>query len=469
MKRTFILALIVVVVLGAMYYLPSLTIFGVQLRKVDILSDVRLNSDTEQKEAEEAQQYEDSIRLERLKVVAKTDSVPEGMIPIEDFRDSLMIDREMDSFYEALSNSKKRVVRIAYFGDSFIEGDIFTANLRDYLQTQYGGCGVGFIDIHSQVAGFRTTVIENSSGWQDYSVIDRGKGFNSALQGINSRYYIPNSGARINVRGQQRVFPEHLDSVNQVTLFYTPEATTNIVASINGKEAKCVASHSCSKPDSLLDSVQSVSLGLKSEVYKGKIGSFTADVSGGGRFYGLALEGTKGVVVDNFSMRGSVGWHLSTIPVETLTDFAKLRHYDLIIMHYGLNMSTPTRQGYYAYCDKFKKGIHNFRKAYPKTSILIVSVSNRDRRGANGQFETMKGVTELVAAQRQMAQEEHVAFWNLQQAMGGSGSTAKMQREGLANLDYTHINFKGGAVLGKLLFDVLENGKMNYQRRLKCR
>lgn len=466
MKRTFLLTLIVVAVLVALFYLPQFVVFGIDLRPVDILADVRGMSDAAKRASEEEQHRLDSVKLAMLKNVAKSDTVPAGMIPIEDFRDSLMIDREMDHFYEALRHSKKRVVRVAYFGDSFIEGDIYTANLRDYLQTRYGGCGVGFVDIHSQVAGFRTTVIEQSKGWQDYNVIDKGKGFNSQLQGINSRYYIPSSSsARISVQCQQRVLPEHLDSVEQVILFYTPETRTNIVASINGVEAKCVQEDIKSADvDSLSDSLPI--LNVNSRTYRGKIGSFTADVSGGGRFYGLALEGRKGVVVDNFSMRGSVGWHLSTIPVETLKSFAKLRHYDLIVMHYGLNMST-SRQGYSAYCERFKNGIHNFRAAYPDASILIVSVSNRDCRGANGQFETMKGVTDLVEAQRNMAKDEHVAFWNLQQAMGGTGSMAKMQSKGLANLDYTHINFKGGAVIGKLMYDVLQNGKYNYERRRK--
>ena len=36
-----------------------------------------------------------------------------------------------------------------------------------------------------------------------------------------------------------------------------------------------------------------------------------------------------------------------------------------------------------------------------------------------------------------------------------------------ANLDYTHINFAGGRRLAGLLFDVLMNGKDNYQHRVQ--
>lgn len=55
----------------------------------------------------------------------------------------------MKFFYEALDEVKERPVHIAYFGDSFIEADILTGDLRDMLQERYGGCGVGFVDATS--------------------------------------------------------------------------------------------------------------------------------------------------------------------------------------------------------------------------------------------------------------------------------------------------------------------------------
>jgi len=64
-----------------------------------------------------------------------------------------------------------------------------------------------------------------------------------------------------------------------------------------------------------------------------------------------------------------------------------------------------------------------------------------------------------------MAADSHVAFWNLYEAMGGDGSLSAMVEKRQANLDYTHINFAGGRHLAALLFDVLMNGKENYDKR----
>ena len=72
------------------------------------------------------------------------------MTCIEDYGDSTRCGM---AFYEALDRTSSSnpeddgLVRIAVFGDSFIEADIFTADLREMLQKRFGGCGVGFVTI----------------------------------------------------------------------------------------------------------------------------------------------------------------------------------------------------------------------------------------------------------------------------------------------------------------------------------
>jgi len=460
-KRTFFLVLLIILVLIGLYFLPPYSILGYEFRQVNLLSDVM--RDTISKTETESG-MEDSIPT----FMSYQDSVPPNMVPIEDYRDSLGIHREMDKFYYALGQSKQRVVRIAYYGDSFIEGDILTAHLRELLQSRFGGCGVGLIDIKSQTAGFRTTVTEFSSGWTEYNVLNQGStGFNYRLQGIDSRYYVPNGLAYINVKGQDRVFPEHLDTVQVATVYFTPEKGLEMQCSINQQQQEHFYSYSerTDRVDSIGHPIAQGSR-IESQSVTGKIGRIRVTVNGKGRFYGIALEGKQGIVLDNFSLRGSTGMQLGLIPEETLQQFAMIRHYDLIIMHYGLNVASPSMGHYASYCNHFKNAIGNFQKAFPDASLLLVSVSNRDKRMADGKFQTMNGVTQLVDAQRNMAKEMGIAFWNLQQGMGGSGSMERLQKEGCANRDYTHINFKGGEVISKIFYDVLMNGRMNYSRRV---
>ena len=74
-------------------------------------------------------------------------SIINGEIIIEDYSVS---QKGMIKFKAALSQRNIRPVRIAIIGDSYIEGDIFTQNIREQLQTQYGGKGVGALNLTAE-------------------------------------------------------------------------------------------------------------------------------------------------------------------------------------------------------------------------------------------------------------------------------------------------------------------------------
>ena len=94
--------------------------------------------------------------------------------------------------------------------------------------------------------------------------------------------------------------------------------------------------------------------------------------------------------------------------------------------------------------------IRRFKAAYPQTSILVVSMTDRDQRSMEG-IHTMAGVESLVGYQQIMAANEQVAFFNLFQAMGGRESMKTLVDKGLANKDYTHISHAGGRRLATYL------------------
>jgi hypothetical protein len=77
----------------------------------------------------------------------------------------------------------------------------------------------------------------------------------------------------------------------------------------------------------------------------------------------------------------------------------------------------------------------------------------------------MPGVLNLIRFQQAIAAENNIAFWNLYEAMGGEGSIVEMVDKHMANLDYTHINFKGGKYLASILFETIKYGKEQYDRR----
>ncbi|MDE6798872.1 MAG: hypothetical protein K2P62_01070, partial [Phocaeicola sp.] len=105
------------------------------------------------------------------------------------------------------------------------------------------------------------------------------------------------------------------------------------------------------------------------------------------------------------------------------------------------------------------------KEVFPEASILLVSVGDREYKNENGDMRTMPGVKNLIRYQQSIASDSRIAFWNMFEAMGGQGSMAQMIDQKMANLDYTHINFKGGKHMAGILFETLMYGKEQYERR----
>ena len=154
-------------------------------------------------------------------------AVSTGEVPdIEDFGGT------MSHFRAALSQAGSRPVRIAFFGDSFIEGDILTSDLREMLQAQYGGKGVGWVDISCVSERFRLTAKTNCSGWESHHANDR-KGHQGSLQGLNGGYFIAKGNASFNVTTSKG----HAATADKATVFYVPGGLT-IKGRVNGGEAQ---------------------------------------------------------------------------------------------------------------------------------------------------------------------------------------------------------------------------------------
>lgn len=445
-SATFLLTLLVVVILLSLHFLPAFTIDGYQLRSVDLLGDIRIPEAME----------EDKIDSTGLLPVAKPmymDTCKTGLTCIEDYSDSTK--RGMSPFYEALNRieSLDQPVRIAVFGDSFIEADIFTSDLREMLQTCYGGCGVGFIPITSITSGYRPTVRHSFGGWSSHAVTDTVY-FDRTRQGISGHYFIPRAGAFIEVKGQDK-YGTHLDTCEVSSLYFISKGNAGIRSLINGT----VSNSFDLEGDKTLRKVTA-----QDEI--GRI-RWTVDRADSAWFYGVAMDGKKGISVDNFSLRGSSGLSLRNIPGKTLSRFNSLRPYDLIILQYGLNVATERGKNYENYKAGILTVISHLKECFPQAGILILGVGDRNYRTQTGELRTMPGVKNLIRYQQAIAAHGHVAFWNMFEAMGGEGSMVRLvnAKPSMANYDYTHINFRGGKHLAGLLYETLIYGKEQYDRR----
>lgn len=444
----FLISFLTLVILLLMNFIPAHDLFGYRMRKVDLLADIRMNTDTLSADTVSL----DSIVKKEIKP-AYVDTCKTGLTCIVDYSDSTM--RGMKHFYDMIDSIEtiNRPVRIAVFGDSFIEGDIFTADLRCLLQDKFGGCGAGYVNITSNVAGFRPTVRHRFSGWTTRHDVDSIHD-NSKL-GLNSSYYLSNApGAWVEIEGTSSYSSNTAKGERSYIYFESMQNMTDLYYSINK------------------DSVN------KKEVYgKGlKMASVSGDIksikwivgdSVSAIFYGVAIEGKNGIVVDNLSLRGSSGYNILSIPEHRLNDFGKIREYDLIILQYGLNVATPNGKKYDKYYDAMEKAVEKIKRCFPESSILLLSIGDRKMKDDNGNFVTMPGVKNLVTYQEAIAANTGIAFWNMFDLFANLGGIEAFvtAKPAMANLDYTHINFRGGKKLAECFFESLVYGKENYDRR----
>lgn len=453
--RTFILVALVVIFLMALHFLPQYSIFGLQPRKINILSQlINLPGDNESidvipKPKDPKQIY---AHGKNGKLIDFKEVWPKGVQPILDYSEENA--GGMDHFYAMVDSTarhklKGRPVRVAYYGDSFIEADILVADLRENMQATYGGCGVGWIDAGNDLEQYKRSIQTEFSGMDEHMVM-KAQNYNVAEAGIAERYYTTGGSASVTLKAT-KTFPHAAHWTNS-TFYFRPLGQTTV----KGKtDANPWLSWTFNESGSL----------QKTEI-PGRAAMAKFTVNGPAILFGAALEGNDGITIDNFSMRGSTGTTLANIPDNTLREFNAIRPYDLIILQFGVNAvkDNSTTKDMRDYLAQMRNVIRKFRRCYPQASILVVSTPDR---GSKEGGATMPNIKALEGYQKELAAEEKVGFYSLFHAMGGEGSMAKLHDRGMSSSDYVHVSHGGGKIIARQMFNSFVAAEKNYIRRKK--
>ena len=486
LSYTFYFLLLVAGMLLLLNFIPENSLKAHQLKKMDILSDIRTEQ-TQTIEFDVVDMEEDNLNvadvvdIDDIVDIDNTDNVsdingindirgsgnvdadieempllppsvlsewPENMTRLEDFSAG---QNGMDAFFRAIET--KSSVRVAFFGDSFIEGDIFCGDFRELLQQKYGGKGVGMVPISSAVSGFRRTVSHQHHGWKDHSLTDTSR---IPPLGISGHAFIPkedDSWASFALPKKKK----DSDSCSVASLFYTLHPGHESVVRYNVNQ---YGAHTAR--------LKATGLVERLDIRNDKIGSvrFSFPDTAGLVTYGVSLEDSIGIIVDNFSIRGTAGTAFGRISSSVLKRFDQLAGYDLIILEYGLNAMESERTSFKWYGDAMVKTIQYMQKCFPNASILLLSVSDRSMK-KDGEYVSMPAVIPFVNSQRRASSDAGIVFWNLFRAMGGEGSMVDWANSEppKANKDYTHLTFTGGRWLAKKLFETFEFENKRYNEK----
>ncbi len=352
--------------------------------------------------------------------------------------------------YKVLSSrNSHRPVRIGVLGDSFIESDIITADLREQLQQLFGGNGVGFVPFASPLAQYRGTVKHTFSGWETYNVLKK----KSAPAAVQDRFFvsglvcIPSEGAWTKIEGTS--FRRNISRCQVARLLFTNTGNSVLDVTVNDSITNRFTPESSPL-------VQQISL-------NGDIRSIKVKITSAEGFtgYGIVLENAHGVSVDNFSIRSNSGMALFGTNSSINSQIGRLLGYDLIILQYGLNAMSPDVLNYNNYSAQLTKIISYIRDCFPSSAIMVMSVGDRSTQKA-GEYVTMPAVRTMIAAQRSAAEKGGAAFWNTFLAMGGERSMVRYVDNKWAAKDYTHIAYNGGKQIATQMVRSLLYGYQGY-------
>lgn len=482
-KRTFALAAMVIIGLTGLSFIPPFKVAGVSFKRANILSDIMTFGDegratlptseslldTSFLEIFREAEIADSLRksaaaAEEMPAPAVTTSaqsrsgettparLPDSLrfmhitrpvvetpdiVCIEDFSAGEVM---MSRFYNSLAfQSERRPVRIAVLGDSFIEADIITADLREQLQMQYGGNGVGFVPFSTPLSKYRGTVKHTHDGWENHNVIKH-KSVPEEYKPwffVSGNISIPVEGATVEYKGVN--FRNRIEESNTATLLFVNREGSVLDVTVNDSISNTYTPSAGNDVEAIRIAESGISkLNIKVRDAKGFIG------------YGVVLEDSVGVSVHNFSVRSNSGMALLATDQRINSQINEMMHYDLVILQYGLNAMSADVTDYKYYGNQLVRIIDYVKRCFPGSAVLVMSVGDRSSV-KGGTANTMPAVHAMIETQKDAARRTGVGFWNTFEAMGGSNSMPTFVERKWASKDYTHISYPGGKFIAERL------------------
>ncbi len=477
--RTWLAAAALIAVLVAVSFIPPQSIGGIHLRRANILSDVMTFDDSASADSrEDSGLYdEEEFRVDLEEVASRIeadtvrrevptcyewrlpgDSTALGsyslrepdttrriatLTPIEDYSDSGRLRAFCDTLLLA-----RRPVRIAFLGDSFVEGDILTADLRERLQSAYGGRpggGTGFAPMASPLTAFRRTVKTQSKGWTTYNIMQR----KSAPDFLRGHFFVSGWVSQPSVDASTRWectdFRRQLDAATDARILFLSPHDSRVEVTLNDtlrREFTIAGDASVRQITVSAPRIHSLAF---------RVLSGTENFIG----YGTIFEG-HGVVVDNYSVRSNNGQAMFWTNPSVNARIHSFGPYDLVILQYGLNIMQAGVTNYRGYASQIEKMVAYVRQCFPGAAVLILGVSDRSMKTDSG-FEPMDAIPYMLESQRTAARNTGAAFWPTSDAMRAQGGMAEFVRNGWAGKDFTHINYAGGRRVAWALYEALND------------
>lgn len=368
-------------------------------------------------------------------------------------------------FFQSLQGAyaAKEPIRILHYGDSQIEGDRITAYVRNKLQTQFHGSGPGLISV-LDVGPHFSVKRELSGNWQRFSAMDP-----NLRKHAHNRYGALSAYCRFSPALPDSVAPDTTRRTATITLAPDKRAYSKACA-----WTECRLFFGWHRAPLTLrmeaDGVELSSEAIEPQAamlvrewrFPRTPGSITITLEGTDSpdVFGIALDGSTGVAMDNISSRGAAGYEFGKGDASLLARMYAELDTRLLILQYGGNVLPDIKSKDEAdrYGRYFGGLIARLRKMIPGVPVIVIGPSDMSIKEGED-YVTRPFLEDVRDAMKANALAQGAAFWDMYEAMGGRNSMVSwVQAEPpLAADDYTHFSPLGARKVGELFYTALIN------------
>jgi hypothetical protein len=391
----------------------------------------------------------------------------------ENRKDTVFVLKKMEGVFELPENNqfyfddffvkaeaavaRHQIVRVLYYGDSQIELDRFSSNLRHFFQQKFGGGGPGMVPYHQTIP--TGTINQYYSG--DYSYFSL---WGEVRRNKEKDYGPLSKMYRINGTNTFTAY-----SSNQKGEMSGNNQFSNISLLINNLNGSFNAELS-DKTNQAKYTLQtdSTSIQLLNFPLNFATQSFTITMTGNANIYGVLIDNGFGIAVDNIAMRGASGLHFTQMENSLMHGIFNLLNIGLIILQYGGNAmpGLAGEKNVDAYVANIISQIRYLQHVVPNIPILFIGPSDM-LSIVDGELRTYKQLPYLVEKLSLEIPKAGAAFWNMYQIMGGANSMRAWVKKGWAGNDYVHFTAKGAREIAHVLTQTFENMYNNYKYKLE--
>ncbi|HOI87355.1 MAG TPA: hypothetical protein PLV51_05805 [Lentimicrobium sp.] len=353
--------------------------------------------------------------------------------------------------------------RILHYGDSQLEGDRISGYLRHRLQSVFGGSGPGFIPVkqaYEQISAHVTV----SDNWERLAafdptqepVSDKNYGVYASFSRFtkNAPHWSDSAqrGSPVKQSAYIRIMPSFssypaLRRFNTIGLHY---GNANFPVKAVVRLGDSIVNETALIADGAYHCLEIRTDGTPGEL------TFVLEGRSSPDFYGLTLDGGKGISLDNIAMRGASGTVFSRLNPSGFKAMAVRLNPQVLIFQYGGN-TVPYMNDSVAIDDYTRYLAGNIRwvnRMIPDAMVLFIGPGDMSTM-VNGNMVTYPLLPYLDARLRETCNRNGWAYWSMFRAMGGLNAMPAWVDQGLASTDYTHFSPKGSRTIAELFFTSL--------------